>query len=174
MDERKYCCFCGKKLVLKALSDGSEGKFCAKCDYVFFDAPSPAVIVMVTNGNRVVLTRAAEWKHPYWGLVSGHIMLGETAEQTAVREVYEETRLRIRDLKILKTYVSKYQDDLLMIAFKAETGDSTIEKSKELEDAKWFELNEPLPMRSTSVAGQVVRLVFPRIHYIDFKERENR
>ncbi|UCD40502.1 MAG: NUDIX domain-containing protein, partial [Candidatus Bathyarchaeota archaeon] len=93
---------------------------------------------------------------------------------TAVREVYEETRLRIRDLKILKTYVSKYQDDLLMIAFGAETRDSTIEKSKELEDAKWFELNEPLLMRSTSVAGKVVRLVFPRIHYIDLKEQENR
>lgn len=174
MEEQKYCCFCGKKLVLKTLSDGSEERYCVKCDHVFFDAPSPASIVMVTNANRVLLARAAEWKHSYWGLVSGHVKIGETAEQTAVREVYEETRLRIQDLKILKTYASKYQADLLMIAFKAETRDSTIEKSKELEDAKWFELSEPLPMRSTSIAGQVVQLVIPRTHYMDLKELENR
>jgi NAD+ diphosphatase len=171
MKEQKHCRFCGKELVLKTLYDGSQEKYCERCDHVFFQTPSPAVIVMVTNADRVLLAREVGWKHPYWGLISGHIKVGETAEQTAIREVYEEVGLEIRDLKILKTYATRYRD-LLMIAFKAETRDSTIRKSQELEDAKWFDLSKPLPMRPISIAAQVVKHAFPKITYVDLKDLE--
>jgi len=55
MKERKYCSLCGKELVFKSLFDGSREKYCDACDYVFFHTPSPAVIVMVTNSNMVLL-----------------------------------------------------------------------------------------------------------------------
>jgi len=169
MKGQKYCSFCGKKLVLKTLRDGTKEKYCSTCDHVFFDASSPAVIVAVTNANRVLLARAVEWQHPHWGLISGHIKAGETAEQTAVREVYEEVGLKVQDLKILKTYVTKDQD-FLMIAFKAETNDFTIRKLKELQDADWFDLGKPLPMRSTSISAQVVLHVFPKATYIERRD----
>ena len=103
MKERKYCCFCGKELVFKTLRDESKEKYCEKCDYVFFLNPSPAVIVMVADASKVLLARAIEWKHPYWGLISGHIKVGDTAEETAIREVHEETGLEVSNLEFLKT-----------------------------------------------------------------------
>jgi len=169
--EREYCCFCGKKLVLKTLHDESKEKYCDRCDQVFFRSPSPAVIVIVTNANRVLLARAIEWTHPYWGLISGHIEAGETAEQTATREVYEEVGLKIQDATILKTYVTK-DHDLLMIALKAKTKTAKIKKSSELENAKWFDLSKPLPMRPTSISAQLVRHVFPETTCIDLKDQE--
>jgi len=169
--KQKYCSFCGNELILKTLRDGSKEKYCDKCDHVFFDTPSPAIIVMVTNANRVLLTRAVDWTHPYWGLISGHVKVRETAEQTATREVYEEVGLEIQDLKILRTYVTK-DHELLMIALMAETKDSRIKKSKELKDARWFDVSRPLPMRSTSIASQVVKHVFPEITYRDLKDLE--
>lgn len=169
MKVQRYCCFCGKELVLKTLNDGSKEKCCDACDHVFFPTPSPCVIVMVTNASRVLLARGIGWKHPYWALISGHIKSGETAEETAIREVSEEAGLEISNLEFLKTYAAK-QRDLLMIAFKAETENASIKKAQELEAAHWFNLHDPLPMRQVSTAAHVVQHVFPHIKYMDSEE----
>lgn len=171
MKEQKYCCFCGKKLVLKTLYDGSNERYCDDCDHVFFPTPSPCVIVMVTNASRVLLARGIGWKHPYWALISGHIRPGEIAEKTAIREVYEEAGLEVFSLEFLRTYATKVRD-LLMIAFKAETENTSIKKSSELEDAQWFDLSEPLPMRPISTAAHVVKHVFTNVKYMSSEELE--
>jgi len=124
---------------------------------------------MVTNAKRVLLTRGIGWKHPYWALISGHITSRETAEETAIREVYEEVGLEVSSLELLRTYVTKIHD-LLMIAFKAETKNTSIKKSQELEDANWFDLYHPLPMRPESIASKVIKHVFPKITYMKLKE----
>jgi len=171
MKEQKYCTFCGKELTLKTLYDGSKEKYCDNCDHVFFPTPSPCVIVMVTNASRVLLARGIGWKDPYWALISGHIRSGETAEETALREVHEEVGLEVSCLEFLRTYTTK-DHELLMIAFKAETKNAFIKKSQELEDARWFDLDHPLPMRPESTAARVVKHVFPKVTYMDLKEQE--
>ena len=171
MKERRYCTFCGKELVLKTLYDGSQEKYCDECDHVFFHTPSPCVIVMVTNANRVLLTRGLGWKHPYWALISGHIRSGETAEETVVREVYEEVGLEVSGLDFLRTYMLKVRD-LLMLAFTVETEDTSVTKSQELEEAKWFDLYHLLPLRPTSTAAHVVKHVFPKMTCEGLKELE--
>lgn len=158
-------------MIFKTLLDGSRERYCDECDHVFFHTPSPAVIVMVMNSNRVLLARGVGWKHPYWALISGHIKVGDTAEQTVIREVREEVGLEAVNLEFLRTYATKYRD-LLMIAFKAETKDASIKKSQELEDARWFNLSDPLPMRRESTAAHVVRHVFPKIKYMKLKQTE--
>jgi len=169
MKERKYCSFCGKELVLKTLYDGSNEKYCDDCDHVFFSTPSPCAIVIVTNANEVLLARGIGWKDSYWALISGHIRPGETAEQTAKREVYEEVGLKVSTLEFLRTYTTK-DHELLMIAFKAKTENTTIKKSQELEDAKWFDLRHPLPMRPESIAAQIAKHVFPKITYVPCRD----
>lgn len=147
--------------------------YCKECDHVFFDAPSPAVIVAVTEADRILLTRSVESalrKSSYWGLVAGHVKSGETAEETAIREVREEVGLEIFDLKILRTYVRK-EGNLLMIGFTAKTKNISIKESKELEKATWFRLNEPLPLRPNSIAFQVVEQIFPRVRLIKLEEK---
>ncbi len=171
MKEEKYCRFCGKELVLKTLYDGSQEKYCDDCDQVFFRTPSPCVIVMVTRANKVLLARGIGWRHPYWALISGHIKDGETAEKTALREVSEEVGLEVTNLECLRTYITNVHD-LLMIAFRAEAENTTIKTSQELEDAKWFDLNQPLPMRPESIAAHVIKHVFPKITYRRSKEPE--
>lgn len=170
MKEKKYCCFCGKELASKTLHDGSKEKYCSSCDQVFFRTPSPCVIVMVTSADSVLLARGIEWKRPYWGLISGHVRWAETAEEAAVREVREEVGLKVTSLRFLRTYSTERQN-LLMIAFKAETTETSIKKSQELEDARWFELCNPLPMRPESTAAHVVKHAFPKIEYTKPEEK---
>ena len=160
----QYCCYCGKELILKLLYDGSNEKYCQLCDHVFFDSPSPAIIVAVTNGSRILLTRSIEWTHSYWGLIAGHIKSGETAERATKREILEEVGILIHNVTILRTFV--HQKNLLMIAFEACTSEHKITPSQELAAATWFNLDEPLPLRPKSIASQVVRQLYPDMRLI--------
>jgi len=60
----------------------------------------------------------------------------------------------------------------MMIAFKAETQETSIKKSQELEDARWFNLGDPLPMRSESTSAHIVKHVFPKIKYMSLRQLE--
>ena len=151
----QFCSYCGQPLEDKTLLDGSVEQYCPKCDHVFFDAPSPDVIVAVINAHRILLTRNVGWVHPYWGLIAGHVKPEESAEQAAIREVREEVGLELSDLHLLKTFPLQRRK-LLMIGFKAKTQQLQIRKAKELEQAAWFPLSHPLPLRPHSIASQVV------------------
>lgn len=161
----QYCCYCGKKLTLKLLYDGSNEKYCQECNHVFFNSPSPAIIVAVVNESRILLTRSIEWTHPYWGLIAGHLKSGETAEHAAKREILEEVGIPIHNVTILRTFI--HQENLLMIAFEACTSERKLSPSQELAAATWFNLYEPLPLRPTSIASQVVRQLYPDVQFLN-------
>jgi len=150
--KKKYCCFCGKKLTFKTLSDGSKEKYCAQCDHVFFKTPYPAVIVAVATDDKVLVNER--------GLIAGYIRQGETAEQAASRETREEVGLEISELTFVNTYSAKKRN-LLMIGYKAKAKDAHIKKSGELQKAVWCDLNKPLPLRPRSIAAKLVRHSFP-------------
>ncbi len=164
-----YCRFCGRELVLKTLLDGSQEKYCPECDHVFFDEPSPAVIVAVTNTDRILLTRSVGWDHSYWGMVAGHIKSGETAEEAAVREVSEEVGLTVSIPEFLGTFALKDRN-LLLIGFRAETASLDIGKSQELEKAEWFSIHEPLPLRPGSASAQIMAKIFPDTELVEAEE----
>jgi NAD+ diphosphatase len=168
MKRLNYCSSCGRELILKTLLDGSKEKWCPDCGHVFFDEPSPAVIVAVTNSDRILLTGSVGWKYAHWGLVAGHVESGETAEETAMREVHEEVGLNISELEILGTYAIRSRG-LLMIGFRAETKGTNITKSRELKKAEWFRLHEPLPLHPDSVSAQIARKICPQLRLTDSK-----
>ena len=163
-EKSKHCCFCGRKLIFKTLLDGSAEEYCKSCDYVFFDTPSPAVIVAVIERDRVLLTRSVGWEHPYWGLIAGHLKSSENAEEAVIREVCEEIGLEISDLEILGTFLRPDRHrNLLMIGFTAKANSVSIRKSEELEKATWFSLYETLPLRPNSIANQLIKQILSRM-----------
>lgn len=153
-----YCGFCGRRLALKTLLDDSREMYCRHCDHVFFDSPSPAIIVAVANRGRVLLTRSVGWTHPFWGLIAGHIRSGESAEEAVDREVREEVGIELSERRIVGTY-THHQHSLLMIGFTATTHCEVIVTSKELEDAAWFDLVAPLPLHPDSIAARVIAML---------------
>ena len=103
--------------------------------------------------------------HSYWGLIAGHIKFDETAERAAKREILEEVGIFIQNVTLLRTFI--HQGNLLMIAFKACTSEHKISPSPELAAATWFNLDEPLPLRPTSIASQVVRQLYPDVQILN-------
>lgn len=95
-DEHRFCGRCGSAL---RRSDTERALLCPACGLVNWPVIAPCVIVAVTHGDRILLTRYARPGATRLVLVAGFVEIGETAEQAAAREVMEETGLRIKNLR---------------------------------------------------------------------------
>ena len=69
---------------------------CPSCGLMEFPKICPAVIVGVTDGNRILMSKYAGRSYKIYALLAGFTEIGETVEETVAREVMEE-EMCIRD-----------------------------------------------------------------------------
>ncbi len=133
--DNRFCGTCGAPTVP---ADDERAVCCTACGRRIYPRIQPAVIVAVTNGDEIVLTRYAGRTITYHALVAGFVEIGETAEQTVAREVMEEVGLRVKNLRYYKSQPWATADDLLVGFFCDVDGDPTIRLDEhELKEAVW-------------------------------------
>ena len=118
----------------------------------------PAVIVAVTDGDRLLLTKYQGRAFKRYALVAGFAEIGESIEDTVRREVFEETGLRVKNLRFYKSQPWVFTDSLLMGFFCDLDGDDriTIQQS-ELSEAGWFPRGEiPTDHSGISLTGEMI------------------
>lgn len=111
-----------------------------------FPRTDPTVIIapLSTDASRVLLGRNKRWPENYWSCLSGFVEPGESIEQAVRRETYEEAGLGIGRVQIHSTQPWPYPSSLLIGTMaQCEPGREEISYPEtELEQAKWFELEE--------------------------------
>jgi ADP-ribose pyrophosphatase YjhB (NUDIX family) len=76
--------------------DNRERMICADCGHVAYENPRVVVGAVVIAEDKVLLCRRAiEPRHGFWTLPGGYLELGETLEEGAIRETWEEAQARI-------------------------------------------------------------------------------
>ena len=149
-----HCPRCGERTER---IEGEWGKRCPRCRYEHYPRLHPAVIVLVEDGDRVLLARKAGWAPGRYALVAGFVDNGESLEGTVAREVKEEVGVDVKDI----TYVGSQNwpfPSQLMVGFVATYAGGEIRiDPEELEDARWFPRTE-LPAGPTrhSIAGFII------------------
>ena len=136
----QFCGCCGNR----AKHDENQRMMrCPSCGYMMFPKISPAIIVAVTDGERLLLTKYAGRKTAAYALVAGFIEIGETAEECVAREVFEETGLHIKNIRYYGSQPWGF-DGNLMLGYTAQLdGTHEIELDQnELATAVWLKPEE--------------------------------
>lgn len=134
----RFCGACGGAV---AFSRGGWLGRCGACGIEHYPRTDPAVIVAITDGERILLGRQAVWPARRYSTLAGFVEPGETLEQAIAREVMEEAGVRIRRSRYLGSQPWPFPSSL-MLGFIAEAEPDPPQPSDELEDARWFTREE--------------------------------
>lgn len=150
--------FCGKCGSLMRKDEKQRMLFCEACRSTEFPKICPAVIVGVTDGNRLLLTKYAGREFKKYALVAGFAEIGETIEETVRREVMEEVGLKVKNITYYKSQPWSFTDTLLFGFYCEVDGSSEIVLDEdELAEAEWFEREEiPVTERSVSLTNEMI------------------
>ncbi|MDE5981339.1 MAG: NAD(+) diphosphatase [Bacteroidaceae bacterium] len=130
----KFCGCCGGPMRWQT----EISKQCPYCGKELWPSPATAVIVRVTRGDEMLMIQSHKFKGDMYGHVAGFVETGETLEQCVARELMEETKIRVKNLRYFGSQPWPYPYGL-MVAFTAdyESGELEIQR-KELRKAGWF------------------------------------
>ena len=131
----RFCGCCGGK----TMHDTRERMLrCPDCGNMIFPKISPAVIVGVTDGDRLLMSKYAGRDYTHYALIAGYTEIGETLEQTVQREVMEEVGLKVKNIRYYKSQPWGIDGNILMGFYCDLDGDDTIHvDEKELALAQW-------------------------------------
>lgn len=151
----QFCGRCGKHMV----HDEKERMMrCESCGLMEYPKISPAVIVGITNGNRLLLSKYADRDFKKYALIAGFAEIGEMIEDTVRREVMEEVGLKVKNIRFYKSQPWSFTDTLLFGFFAELDGEDIITlDEEELALAEWFEREEiPVTEKSVSLTNEMI------------------
>lgn len=112
---------------------------CPKCGEMIFPKICPAVIIALTDGERILLCRSRRGVYRGYGLIAGFVEVGETAEDTVRREVMEEVGLRVKDIRYYGSQPWGLVGNLSLGYYARLDGDDAIYlDGQELAQADWY------------------------------------
>lgn len=151
--EFRFCPQCGAELSRKEIGDEGGVPFCESCNRPWFGFSYPCVICLLHDGagNYALIQQTYATKN--FVCVAGFIHAGETAEQTAVREIREETGLEVQDIRYISSYYYPKHDNL-MLGYLCRVEHGEFRLSGEVERAGWFGLEEARELLSHGTVGK--------------------
>ncbi|MGB7318530.1 MAG: NAD(+) diphosphatase [Planktotalea sp.] len=138
-DSHKFCAKCGAK---SEMSNAGWQRGCTSCNAQHFPRTDPVVIMLITNGNSVLMGRSPGWPEGMYSLLAGFVEPGETLEAAVRREVFEEAGITVGQVDYLASQPWPFPNSLMFgCKGEATSRDITIDP-KEIEDAMWVSREE--------------------------------
>jgi NAD+ diphosphatase len=131
--------FCGKCGAPTETKKAERARVCSTCGLTFFPRISPAVIVaVVRDGSRLLLAHANHFPAGMYSVLAGFVEPGETIEECVKREVREEVKVEVANIRYFGSQSWPFPNSL-MIAFTAEyvSGEISVDET-EIAAAGWF------------------------------------
>ena len=138
---QRYCGACG------AVTIAQRAGHCMRCSnedcaQEFFPRLDPAIIVLVTDGERALLGRQATWPAGRYSTIAGFVEPGESLEDAVAREVMEETGVPVAGARYDSSQPWPFPASI-MLGFRAWAQPGSLARvNGELEDARWFTREE--------------------------------
>ena len=159
----RFCPACGAPTERRQPPDDTlERHVCTGCGEVHYQNPKVVVGAVCSLGQSVLLCRRAiEPRSGFWTIPAGYLELGESTEEGARREAYEEARARIRIMGLLAVYnVVRIQQ--VQVLYRAELASAHFAPGEETLETRLFDWPE-IPWDE---------LAFPTVHWVLHRARE--
>lgn len=155
--------FCGRCGALSRAESGGNTRLCIgpDCGIRIFPRVDPAIIVLVSDRDRCLLGRQANWPDGRYSTIAGFVEPGESLEDAVQREVLEESNISVHNIQYHSSQPWPFPSSL-MLGFTAEAlTDNIMLNDGELVDARWFTRKElasgyPLLPYRLSIARRLV------------------
>jgi len=160
----RFCANCGTETDVR---NAGWMRACPNCGVDHFPRTDPAVIVRIVHDDRILLGSSALWPAGRYSLLAGFVEAGESLEAAVLREVEEESGMRLGTPVYLGSQPWPFPRSL-MFGFHAELADgqdpeAIARDEEELDDVRWFSRAELLAADSavtlpgpTSIARAII------------------
>ncbi len=153
--QNRFCGKCGAKTQHKS---DERAVVCPACNTVGYPKISPAIIVAILSNDKILLARNSNFAGNWYSLIAGYVDVGETLEETVIREVKEEVGLDVRNIRYYKSQPWALSGSV-MIGFIAEADENQpiCIDGKEIAEAAWFTKGTlPNHPSEISIAGEMI------------------
>jgi NAD+ diphosphatase len=134
--------FCGRCGCRNVVDDKDMMMKCPECGQVHYSRISPAIIVAISNDDKLLMARHSYHKSINYALIAGFVEAGESIEEAVVREVHEEVGINIKNVKYMRSQSWPFPNSL-MLGFTADYDSGEIKvDGDEILKAKWFTKDE--------------------------------
>jgi NAD+ diphosphatase len=133
-----HCGVCGAPTTARS---AGHVLVCTRCGTEFFPRIDPAIIVLVSDTRRALLGRQRSWAPGRYSALAGFVEAGESLEEAVGREVEEETGVQVGWVRYFASQPWPFPASL-MLGFHAHAREAPVRLDGELEDARWFELEQ--------------------------------
>ncbi|MDD2404182.1 MAG: NAD(+) diphosphatase [Victivallaceae bacterium] len=133
--EHRFCGVCGKPTEI---CDASGARVCPSCHTEYFPRLSPAIIVRVTHGDKILLAHNRGFNSARYSCIAGFVESGETFEDCVHRETAEEVNILVKNIRYFGSQSWPFPHTLIA-GFTAEyAGGELCPDGGEIDDAGWF------------------------------------
>ena len=154
-ESTQFCGRCGTRLEHDKVERMMK---CPKCGAMHYPKISPAVIVAVTNRDKILMTKYAGRDYKKYALIAGFTEIGETIEDTVRREVMEEVGIHVKNIRYYKSQPWSFTDTVLMGFYCELDGEDVITMdAHELSVAEWMRREDiPTEFDGISLTNEMI------------------
>jgi NAD+ diphosphatase len=134
----QHCAVCGARTLI---AEAGHTRTCPDCGADHYPRMDPAVIMLVTDGERCVLGQRVGAPGGRWSTLAGYVEPGESPEAAVVREVMEESGLVVTNVAYLGAQPWPFPSSL-MLAYQADVAYQPLVLSSEHQAVRWFSREE--------------------------------
>ncbi|MBB5213168.1 NUDIX hydrolase [Microbulbifer hydrolyticus] len=165
----KFCSHCGHTVVFEIpTGDDRPRHLCRDCGAIHYVNPRVIVGTLPYLGDQVLLCkRAIEPRYGLWTLPAGFMENGETSEQGALRESWEEARANMRVDELFSVYDIPHINQVYLI-YRGELTDTNFGPGPESLEVELFDEKDiPWEEMAFPVMTQTLK------HYFNDREKGN-
>jgi NAD+ diphosphatase len=150
-----YCGACGSKMNRHKKE---RAMFCKCNNILVFPRISPCIIVLVTKGDELLLAHNKNFPGTFYSTLAGFIEAGESAESAIHREIFEEVKVRVKNIKYFGSQSWPFPSQLMLGYHADYLEGEIIPDGEEIDSADWFHYrNLPqVPTGNISISGQLI------------------